>query len=93
MRSQLYPFTVAFTWLCNFGFNKTFPYVKTYIGLQGAFWSYAALTLLGAVFLVLGIPETRDKTSEEVAAFFNKSSINESSQSLEAVIEKDMNVV
>ena len=93
MRSQLYPFTVAFTWLCNFGFNKTFPYVKTYIGLQGAFWSYAAFTLLGSVFLVLGIPETKDKSSEEVAAFFNKSSINESSQSLEAVIEKDMNVV
>ena len=98
MRSRLYPFTVAFTWFCSFGFNKTFPYLKTSIGLSGTFWGYAGISLIGSIFVILGIPETKNKSSEEVAAFFNKSKISQSSstQSLgvETVIQqKDLNIV
>jgi len=89
VRGQLYPFTVAFTWLCNFGFNKTFPYIKDFVGLYCAFWIYAALTAIGAIFIIFGLPETKNKSTEEVAEFFNKYS----SQRLGAVIVKELNVV
>ena len=72
VRGQLYPFTVAFSWLCNFGFSKAFPYLEIFIGLYGIFWGYAGITFIGGVFVFLGIPETRNKTAEEVAAFYNK---------------------
>ena len=85
----MYPFTVAFTWLCNFGFNKTFPYIKVLIGLYGTFWTYATLTAFGAVFIIFGLPETKNKSTEEVAQFFNKFS----TQRLGAVIVKELNVV
>lgn len=97
VRSKLYPFTVAFTWFCSFGFNKTFPYLKTSIGLSGTFWGYAVISLIGSIFVIFAIPETKNKSSEEVAAFFNKSPISQSSSTqslgIEIVIPKDLNVV
>ena len=71
MRSKLYPWTVAFTWLVNFGFNKSFPYLQTIIGLHGAFWGYAGITLCATVFIFFRIPETKNRDTEEIASFFN----------------------
>ena len=90
VRGHLYPFTVAFTWVCNFGFSKSFMYIQRSIGSYGAFWSYAILTLAGTLFIVKGLPETRNKTSEEIAIFFNPNPRR--SESTETVIEPVENV-
>jgi len=71
VRGHLYPFTVAFTWACNFGFAKSFVYIQRSIGSYGAFWTYATLTLSGTIFIVKGLPETRNKSSEEISTFYN----------------------
>ena len=87
VRSQLYPFSVAFTQLVNFGFGKTFPYATKLIGLDGTFWIFAGLTLVGCIFIIFCIPETKNKCAEDIAAFYNKTLIF--SQSMEAVIESN----
>ena len=92
MRSKLYPWLVAFTWFVNFGFNKSFPYLQTLIGLHGAFWSYSVITLLGAGFIFFRIPETKNRAPEDIAAFFN-TSMSSLSGSSEAVIDKSVDVV
>jgi len=79
VRSNLYPFTVAFSWVANFGFAKSFVYIQRGIGSHGAFWLYAVLTLIGTVFIRFCLPETKDKNVSEVAEFFNSGGITRSS--------------
>ena len=81
MRGDLYPFTVAFTWLWNFGFAKSFIYIQRLVGSYGAFWSYAGLTLVGVIFIIFCLPETRNKSEEEIGKFFNRTG-TESSEAL-----------
>lgn len=86
VRGHLYPFTVAFTWVCNFGFAKSFVYIQRSIGSYGAFWTYALLTLSGTLFIIKGLPETRNKSSEEIEIFFNR--LSRKSWSTENVIQR-----
>merc|ERR1711887_115487 len=85
VRGHLYPFTVAFTWACNFGFSKSFMYIQRSIGSFGAFWTYSAITLTGTFFIIKCLPETRNKSSEEIGRFF--SSLTKKSSSTESVIK------
>jgi len=85
VRGHLYPFTVAFTWACNFGFSKSFMYIQRSVGSFGAFWTYSALTLTGTFFIIKCLPETRNKSSEEIGRFF--SSLTKKSSSTESVIK------
>lgn len=85
VRGHLYPFTVAFTWGCNFGFAKSFMYIQRSFGSCGAFWTYAALTLTGTLFIMKGLPETRNKSSEEIGRFFSLQT--KKSSSTESVIK------
>ena len=89
MRGELYPFTVAFTWLCNFIFAKSFIYIQKEVGSFGAVWSYAGLTLVGVIFIIFGLPETKNKSAEEIGRFFSA----RRAESSEAVIDVNVNVV
>jgi len=65
-RGRIYPFAVAFTWVCNFLFALGFGYVEE----SYAFWTFGGLTLLGLGFVVVCVPETGGKSAEEIASFF-----------------------
>ena len=60
--------------LANFGLS--FIVTKTFIDIQravtpaGAFWFYGGFCLLGIFFALFLLPETKDKTSEQIEAFF-----------------------
>lgn len=60
--------------LANFGLS--FIVTKTFIDIQravtpaGAFWFYGGFCLLGILFALFLLPETKDKTSEQIEAFF-----------------------
>ena len=71
-RGKLYPFAVAFTWICNFCFALSFGYIQEYSGSFSAFWCFAGLSFIGAIFIVFCVPETKDKSPEEIAEFFVK---------------------
>ena len=70
VRSQTFPLVVAFNCIAHFGFALSFPYVENLAGYHVVFWIFAALTALGVVVVALCVPETRDRTEEEIAAFF-----------------------
>jgi hypothetical protein len=41
------------------------------MGLHGTFWLYASFSAVSSVFVAIGLPETRNKTDEQIAEFFN----------------------
>jgi sugar porter (SP) family MFS transporter len=59
--------TVA-NWLSNFLISATFLSVVAAISRAGAFWIYAGLGLLAFFFFLARLPETRDRTLEEIEA-------------------------
>jgi SP family sugar porter-like MFS transporter len=44
----------------------TFPFLNQQLGSHGTFWLYAAICLLGFVFVLRRLPETKDKTLEQI---------------------------
>lgn len=50
----------------------TFPYLNLYLGAHGTFWLYAVICAIGFVFVWLRLPETKDRTLEEIEADFAK---------------------
>ena len=70
VRSQVYPFAVAFAWICNFVFALSFGYIQKLLGSYASFWTYAGLSFGGGLFIFFLVPETKDRSAEEVAAFF-----------------------
>jgi len=71
-RGRIYPAAVGFSWICNFGFAHSFGYIQTYLGSFSAFWTFAGLSCFGLVFIIFCIPETKDKSADEIAVFFVK---------------------
>ncbi|KAK2704085.1 facilitated trehalose transporter Tret1-like [Artemia franciscana] len=52
---------------------RTFPELQKSIGDYGAFWLYACILAVGAVFVIVFVPETKGKTLEDIEYFFKKS--------------------
>ena len=46
----------------------TFPYLNYWLGSHGTFWLYAAICVAGFVFVWHRLPETKDKTLEQIEA-------------------------
>ena len=69
-RGKIYPFIVAFSWICNFCFGYSFTHIQDWLGSFAAFWAFSGLSLVGAVFITLLVPETKERSSEEIADFF-----------------------
>ena len=58
--------TTAFSYLCAFLGVKTFVDLKELFGLDGTFWTYAVITLLGVVFYWAAVPEMKEEPLEEM---------------------------
>ena len=58
--------TTAFSYLCAFLGVKTFVDLKELFGLDGTFWTYAVITLLGVVFYWVAVPEMKEEPLEEM---------------------------
>ena len=46
----------------------TFPYLNRHLGPHGTFWLYAAICVVGFGFIWRRLPETKDKTLEQIEA-------------------------
>lgn len=46
----------------------TFPYLNLYLGPHGTFWFYAGICALGFLFVWRRLPETKDKSLEQIEA-------------------------
>lgn len=56
----------AFSYLCSFIGVKTFVDFQELLGLYGAFWLYAAISVCGLCFVVCCVPETRGRDLTEI---------------------------
>ena len=68
-------------------------YIQKLIGAFGAFWSFAALTFVGVLFVIFCLPETKHKSAEQIAAFFSSAGTESPEAEAGAVIDKNVNVV
>ncbi|XP_031620230.1 facilitated trehalose transporter Tret1-like [Contarinia nasturtii] len=72
VRSVAAGMSSAIGYLVGFASNKTFVSLKTAFTLDGTFWIYSAVSLIGCVILVFILPETENQTLEYVQEFFSK---------------------
>jgi len=89
VRSIANSFIICFAFVTGFLVAKTFIDLIQSIGYAGTFWLYAGICFAGAVFTVLFIPETRDRSLEDIQNYFlprsNKQAEAEVSHPLETV--------
>jgi len=57
---------VAALWIACFILTYTFPMLNRALGPSGTFWLYAAICVLGFVFIFFKLPETKNKTLEQI---------------------------
>jgi SP family sugar porter-like MFS transporter len=55
-------------WLACTVLTFTFPFLNDFLGAHGTFWLYAAICAVGYVFVWQRLPETKDKTLEQIEA-------------------------
>ena len=70
IRSVVSPIAVGFNWLCVFAVAKTYPDLVNFLGTSGTFYLYGSLAVLGLVFTLIFVPETKGKTEEEIQMYF-----------------------
>ncbi len=53
-------------WIACFILTYTFPLLNNALGASGTFWVYAGICLMGFVFVLFKLPETKGKSLEEI---------------------------
>ena len=68
----------------NFVLTSAYTSMVDQMGFHGTFWLYASFSAVSAVFIAICVPETRNKTDEQIAKFFEWKSCCYKSQSCES---------
>ncbi len=68
VRSQGIAVAVSSLWIASFALTYTFPFINNRLGTGGAFISYGAVCLAGAILVFVGVSETRGYTLEQIEA-------------------------
>lgn len=58
-------------WIANFMISLAFPILLASVGLAGAFFIFAFIGLFGAVFVVKCVPETRNRSLEQIEHYLH----------------------
>jgi MFS family permease len=53
-------------WIACFILTYTFPLLNKNLGAAGTFWLYAVICILGFLFILKKLPETKGKSLEEI---------------------------
>ncbi|WP_394236790.1 sugar porter family MFS transporter [Niallia oryzisoli] len=61
---------IFFLWIVNFIIGLTFPMLLSSIGLSGTFFAFVAIGVLAVGFVFKYMPETSDRTLEELEEYF-----------------------
>lgn len=66
VRSKAMSVATVVNWAANLVVAVTFLSIVKSLGRPGAFWLYAGLTLLSVIFTIKLVPETKDRTLEQI---------------------------
>lgn len=67
VRAQAVAVSTAANWAANFAVSLLFPVMRSDLGSPATFLIYAVLGLLSVFFILAKVPETKNKTLEEIA--------------------------
>jgi sugar porter (SP) family MFS transporter len=70
IRSGAVSISVACLWVACFVLTYTFPMMNAALSTAGVFWTYAAICLAGLIYLFFRLPETRNRSLEEIETEF-----------------------
>jgi SP family myo-inositol transporter-like MFS transporter 13 len=62
--------TTAVNWIANLIVSMTFLTLQEAISPSGAFWLYAAVSAAGWLFFFFRLPETKNRTMEDIQSVF-----------------------
>ena len=66
IRGTAMSIAVGSLWIACFLLTYTFPIFKTLLGASVTFWIYAGICVIGFVFILARLPETKGKTLEQI---------------------------
>ena len=84
MISEIYPLRIRGTamsvasianWGSNFLVALTFPVLLAVLGGAGSFWLFAVLGIVAWIFVYFRVPETKNRTLEEIEASFRGTTV------------------
>ena len=58
-------------WIANFLISLAFPVLLSSVGLAGAFFVFAFIGLFGAAFVIKCVPETRNRSLEQIEHYLH----------------------
>jgi sugar porter (SP) family MFS transporter len=70
VRGRAMGVAVSSLWISCFFVTFTFPFIMSTIGLAGGFWFYAVICMAGLIFVFRKVPETKNRTLEEIEREF-----------------------
>ncbi|KAI2798711.1 Solute carrier 2 (Facilitated glucose transporter) member 8, partial [Blomia tropicalis] len=73
-RSVTSAIATAFNWTCAFLITKNFEIMNAALTKHGTFFLFAIFSFLSMVFVIVTLPETKGKSSEEIQSYFVKKS-------------------
>jgi MFS transporter, SP family, xylose:H+ symportor len=68
IRSQAVSVAVCALWIASFALTYTFPLINRKLGSAGTFLGYGGICMVGALFVLAFVPETKGRTLEEIEA-------------------------
>jgi len=68
IRGAAVSIAVTCLWIACFLLTYTFPYLNAALSTAGVFWTYAGICLAGYFYLFFRLPETRNRSLEEIEA-------------------------
>lgn len=81
MTSELYPLrfrgplggiTTSIVQMLTFAIIKMYPSLHDMVGIESTIWIFAAASILGAIFALTILPETRGRSLDEIERGFSK---------------------
>ncbi|KAK6174955.1 hypothetical protein SNE40_013506 [Patella caerulea] len=79
-RSTCISISTATNWACNLLLSFTFITMTETLTKYGTFWLLSGICVLAFIFIIIFVPETRDKTLEEVEQLFMSTSVRAQKQ-------------
>jgi len=70
VRSVANSLIICFAFVTSFLTTKSFADLIQAVGLDRTFWIYSGFCAVGIVFTFISVPETKNKTIEEIQSFF-----------------------
>ena len=73
VRAMANSFIICFAFITGFIVAKSFADLieSPLLGEEGTFWLYGGICFVGGIFTLICVPETRNKSIEEIQSYFS----------------------